>query len=121
MKVCELSFVDIGVHRKRLIAIPVLRWAGSSFNRNRFYQSRTSSVSSGHPDRISTMGGDFLDVILVREASKSTIVYNNTHYYTLGRPSYRVGLTQASRTSADNTASLASAEPQTDALSVSGS
>ena len=28
MKVCELSFVDIGVHRKRLIAIPVLRWAG---------------------------------------------------------------------------------------------
>ena len=28
MKVCELSFVDIGVHRTRLIAIPVLRWAG---------------------------------------------------------------------------------------------
>ena len=27
MKACELSFVDIGVHRKRLIAIPVLRWA----------------------------------------------------------------------------------------------
>ena len=24
MKVCELSFVDIGVHRKRLIAISVL-------------------------------------------------------------------------------------------------
>ena len=28
MKACELSFVDIGVHRTRLIAIPVLRWAG---------------------------------------------------------------------------------------------
>ena len=27
-KVFELSFVDIGVHRERLIAIPVLRWAG---------------------------------------------------------------------------------------------
>ena len=25
MKACELSFVDIGVHRKRLIAIAVLR------------------------------------------------------------------------------------------------
>ena len=77
IKVCELSFVDIGVHRTRLIAIPVLRngWV----NRNRFYQSHASSVSSGHFDRISSMGGDFLDVILVREASKSTIVYNTTH------------------------------------------
>ena len=28
MKACELSFVDIGVHRTRLIAISVLRWAG---------------------------------------------------------------------------------------------
>ena len=28
IKVCELSFVDIAVHRKCLIAIPVLRWAG---------------------------------------------------------------------------------------------
>ena len=28
MKVCELSFVDIGVHRTRLIAISVLRWVG---------------------------------------------------------------------------------------------
>ena len=26
MKVCELFFVDIGVHRTRLIAISVLRW-----------------------------------------------------------------------------------------------
>ena len=76
MKACELSFVDLGVHRKRLIAISVLRWA---VNRNRFYQSHASSVSSGHPDRISSMGGDFLDVILVREASKSTIVYNITY------------------------------------------
>ena len=28
MKVCELSFVDIGVHMTRLIAISVLRWVG---------------------------------------------------------------------------------------------
>ena len=28
MKVCEVSFVDIGVHSKSLIAIPVLRWVG---------------------------------------------------------------------------------------------
>ena len=27
IKVCELFFVDIGEHRKRLIAISVLRWA----------------------------------------------------------------------------------------------
>ena len=27
-KACELSFVDIGVHRKRLIAISMLQWAG---------------------------------------------------------------------------------------------
>ena len=39
-------------------------------NRNRFYQSHASSVSYGHPDRISSMGGQFIDVILVREASK---------------------------------------------------
>ena len=32
MKTCELSFVDIGVHRKRLIAIPVLRWAGQQIS-----------------------------------------------------------------------------------------
>jgi len=31
------------------------------------------------------MRGDFLDGILVREASKSTIIYNTTYYYTLGR------------------------------------
>ena len=30
MKVCELSFVDIGVHRTRLIAISVLRWVRST-------------------------------------------------------------------------------------------
>ena len=77
MKVCELSFVDIGVHRTRLIAIPVLRWV--EVNRNRFYQSHASSVCSGHFDRISTMGGEFLDAILVREASKPIIVYNTTH------------------------------------------
>ena len=76
MKACELSFVDIGVHRKRLIAIPVLRWAGQQKS---FLSITRKSVSSGHPDRISSMGGDFLDVILVREASKSTIVYNITH------------------------------------------
>ena len=29
-KICELSFVDIGVHRTRLIAISVLRWGGST-------------------------------------------------------------------------------------------
>ena len=34
------------------------------------YQSHARSVSSGHPDRISSMGGGFIDVILVREASK---------------------------------------------------
>ena len=80
IKACELFFVDIGEHRKRLIAISVLRWAGHPrVSRNRFYQSHASSVSSGHPDRISSMGGDFLDVILVREASKSTIIYNTTH------------------------------------------
>ena len=118
MKACELSFVDIGVHRTRLITISVLRWVR---HKSFLSKSYASSVSSGHFELISTMGGAFLDGILVREASKSTIVYNTTHYYTLGRPSYRVGLTQASRTSADNIASLASAEPQTDALSVSGS
>ena len=77
MKVCELPFVDTGVHRKRLMAIPVLRWAGQQ--KSFLSIMRSSSVSSGHPDRISSMGGGFLDVILVREASKSTIVYNTTH------------------------------------------
>ena len=53
MKVCKFSFLDIDVHRKRLIAIPVLRWAGQQ---NRFYQSHASSVSSAHPDRRCTKG-----------------------------------------------------------------
>ena len=35
------------------------------------------------------MGGDFIDVILVREASKSTIIYKTTQQYMLGRPCYR--------------------------------
>ena len=77
IKVCELFFVDIGEHRKRLIAISVLGWGRVS--RNRFYQSHASSVSSVDFDRISSMGGAFLDVTLVREPSKSTIVYNTTH------------------------------------------
>ena len=62
---------------KRLIAIPVLRWAGH-LNRTSFYQSHASLISSGHPDRVLSMGGDLLDVILVREASKSTMIPNTT-------------------------------------------
>ena len=30
VKACELSFVDIGVHRKRLVAIPVRPMGGST-------------------------------------------------------------------------------------------
>ena len=80
----------------------MLRWA---VNINRFYQSHASSVSSGHPDRISSMGGDFLDVLLVREASKSTIIYNTTRTNTRSDDRPTVGPTQASRTSAENIAS----------------
>ena len=75
MKVCELSFVDTGVHRKRLITIPVLRWAG--LQKSSLPITR-KLVSSGRPDRISSMGGDFLDVISVREASKSTIIHTTS-------------------------------------------
>ena len=78
IKVCELFFVDIGEHRKRLIAISVLRWA----DQQKSFLSITRKFGlfwRGHSDRISSMRGDFLDVILVREASKPTIVYNTTH------------------------------------------
>ena len=76
IKACELFFVDIGEHRKRLIAIPVLRWAGQQKS---FLSITHNSVSSVDSDHISSMGGDFLDVTLVREASKSTMIYNTTH------------------------------------------
>ena len=33
--------------------------------------------------------GDLLDVILVRETSKSTMIHSTTYYYKFGRPSYR--------------------------------
>ena len=77
IKVCELFFVDIGEHRKRLGSR--YRCSDGRVSRNRFYQSHASSVSSVDSDRISSMGGAFLDVTLVREASKSTIIYNTTH------------------------------------------
>ena len=38
-------------------------------------QSRVSSVSSGYPDRFQTKGGAFTHVLVVREASKSTMIY----------------------------------------------
>ena len=93
---------------------------GSTEIQKWFYQSHAdaSSVSSGNPDCNSNMGGDLLDVILVKEASKSTMIHNATYYYTFGRPSYR-GLTQASRTLHVILLPFPSPEPQEPAMSVS--